>query len=42
MARKPYQFPGVHVEEVADGKGPIEAVYSSTAAFVGESPKPTA
>lgn len=33
-----YSYPGVYVEEVSSGTRPIEAVGTSTAAFVGEAP----
>jgi hypothetical protein len=37
-----YLFPGIYVEEVPGGARPIEAVGTSTAAFVGITPNPDA
>jgi len=37
--RSKYRSPGAYVEEVSSGSRPIEAVGTSTAAFVGEAPR---
>lgn len=37
-----YLTPGIYVEEVSTGPRPIEAVGTSTAAFIGTAPNPTA
>jgi hypothetical protein len=37
--RPKYLSPGVYIEEVSSGSRPIEGVGTSTAAFVGESPR---
>jgi hypothetical protein len=37
--RRPKRTPDVHMEEVPSGARPIEAVGTSTAAFVGEAPR---
>lgn len=39
MPLSTYLTPGVYVEEVAGGPRPIQAVGTSTAAFIGEAPK---
>ena len=36
--RRPYQSPGVYVEEVSSGARPIEGVAAAVAAFVGLAP----
>ena len=36
------QYPGVYIEEVPAGSRPIEGVGTSTAGFVGKSPKQSA
>lgn len=42
MPLSSYLTPGVYVEEISAGPRPIQAVGTSTAAFVGESPDPEA
>jgi uncharacterized protein len=42
MPLSSYLTPGVYVEEISAGPRPIQAVGTSTAAFVGESPDPDA
>jgi phage tail sheath protein FI len=37
-----YSYPGIYVEEVPSGARPIEAVGTSTAAFIGVAPNPDA
>ena len=42
FSRAKRQYPGVYIEEVPAGSRPIEGVGTSTAAFVGKSPKQSA
>lgn len=39
FARAEYRAPGVYVDEVSSGARPIEGVGTSTAGFVGSTPK---